>query len=181
MQTSCVYGHPAGSKAPWMHMLDPIASSFHIENFQVKNIPWWVSLIPCYNGAGLKKLSLKLHSGVVWNVCLLEAEGKNWAVDQALFVETHCFESFSWVPFCEKIWMQINADWKGTSNEHPWWHANEVNVSTINMMNKMTLTWVKCSKHPCFLLTLLFVLFSPREPLQCGTSSPCRGQISWFK
>lgn len=27
---------------------------------------------------------------------------------------------------------------------------NEVNVSTINMTNKMTLTWVKCSKHPAF-------------------------------
>lgn len=58
---------------------------------------------------------------------------------------------------------------------------NEVNVSTINTMNKMTLTWVKRSKHPCFLLVFLFVLFSPRELLQCGTSSPCRGQISWFK
>lgn len=58
---------------------------------------------------------------------------------------------------------------------------NEVNVSTINTMNKMTLTWVKRSKHPCFLLAFLFVLFSPRELLQCGTSSPCRGQISWFK
>lgn len=111
------------AKCPELHMLDPIASSFHIENLQVKNIPWWVSLIPCYNGAGLKKLSLKLHSGVVWNVCLLEAEGKNWGVDQALFAEAYCFESFSWVPFCVKICMQINADWKGTSNEHPWWHA----------------------------------------------------------
>lgn len=58
---------------------------------------------------------------------------------------------------------------------------NEVNVSTINAMSKMTLTWVKCPKRPCFLLAFLFVLFSPKELLQCGTSSPWRGQTPWFE
>lgn len=56
-------------------------------------------------------------------------------MNQELFTETYCFESFSYILFCVKVCMQINADWKRTScilDDM----LNEVN---INMMNKMTL------------------------------------------
>lgn len=55
---------------------------------------------------------------------------------------------------------------------------NGVKMSTTNTMNKVTLTWLKCSKHPCFLLGIFFVLLSSREFLECGTSRPWSHDLS---
>lgn len=81
-------------------------------------------------------LSLKPHScSLKRYVCWRERVGR-WQWTRIYLWRP--VESFSWVPFCVKICMQINADWKGTAT-HPRRHA-EVNMSTINTMSKVTLT-----------------------------------------
>lgn len=116
------------------------------------------------------QLSLKGHSCVIWKGMLIgrremvQGSGTRFIYGDLLFW-------VSWVPFCVKPCMQINADWKELPcicNDM----LNEVNMSTVNTMNKVTLTRLKCSKHPCFLLGIFFVLLSPREFLECGTSGP---------
>lgn len=176
MQTSCVYGHPAGSKVHWTaHTWPDGLIFFHMGNFQVQNTPWCRS----YSRAGLAAIFETTLSCSL--KCMSRRERGRTGQGTRIYLQRPIVLSHSaGFHFVKKHVCKLIL----TGRELPCIlddMLNEVNVSTINAMSKMTLTWVKCSKRPCFLLAFLFVLFSPRELLQCGTSSPWRGKTPWFK
>lgn len=115
---SLSHHHPAGSKVHWTaHAFSDCLIFFHAKSFQVQNIP----CCRRYNGVGLAVSIEMTLLCMPWRGMPLRGreDKQRWT---RIYLQRHCFQSFSRVWSCVKISMQINADWKWTS-VHPRWHA----------------------------------------------------------